>query len=408
METPTGEPRWPSLRPRKGETNSSPYRQVFLGFRALVVILFLILIAQLVRLQVVESGKYQERAEINALRELVEPSARGLIYDREGRPLVQNVARYFAAVIPADLPERGEIGVYRQLGQVIGMKAEEIDQKVKEQSQKQGPLTPVLVKEDLSRETAMVLREVEPHLPGVRLLIQPTRAYLQGSMLSHVLGYVGSISEEEYAQLRIQGYQLQDRVGKAGVEMVYEKLLRGRPGKKLVEVDSEGREKRVISEKRPQDGANILLTIDLDLQQYLYNVLKQYADRSDNAAAAIMDVHSGEVLAMVSLPEYDNNIFSRKVTDQELAQLTNDPGKPLLNHAIGEMYPPGSTFKTIVGAAALQEKVATPATSITSRGVIYVENEFDPNIIYRFPDWAALGTLDFYGGLAMSSNVYFY
>jgi penicillin-binding protein 2 len=121
-----------------------------------------------------------------------------------------------------------------------------------------------------------------------------------------------------------------------------------------------------------------------------------------------MDVKTGELLAMVSLPTFDNNVFSSPITDQDLAALVDSPGKPLVNHLIAERYPPGSTFKTIVGAGALQEQVAAPWTTITSRGYITVENEFDPNVVYIYPDWAPLGALDFYGGVAMSSNVYFY
>ena len=132
------------------------------------------------------------------------------------------------------------------------------------------------------------------------------------------------------------------------------------------------------------------------------------ASSSDNAAAVVMDLENGEVLAMVSLPTLDNNIFSGPIGAQELATLVNDPGKPLLNHAISEMYQPGSTFKTIVAAAALQEGIASTDTVINSRGYITVEREFDPNVVDIFRDWAALGPLDFYGGLAMSSDIYYY
>ena len=121
-----------------------------------------------------------------------------------------------------------------------------------------------------------------------------------------------------------------------------------------------------------------------------------------------MDIKTGELLATASYPSFDNNVFSSPITDQDLAALVDSPGKPLVNHLIAERYPPGSTFKTIVGAGALQEQVAAPWTTITSRGYITVENEFDPNVVYVYPDWAPLGALDFYGGIAMSSNVYFY
>src|SRR2546422_7455379 len=150
------------------------------------------------------------------------------------------------------------------------------------------------------------------------------------------------------------------------------------------------------------------MSIVWDVNRKTAEVLNEYASASDNAAAAVMDVKTGELLAMVSWPGFDSNVFSGPLSDQDLAALVDSPGKPLVNHLVADRYPPGSTFKTIVGAGALQEGVAAPWTTITSRGYITVENEFDPNVVYVYPDWASLGPLDFYGGIAMSSNVYFY
>jgi len=380
----------------------------FALIKALVVLLFGALIVQLVHLQVIRGDEYARQAEINALRELPIPSARGLIYDREGRPLVQNSARFSATIVPGDLPERGETAVYRLLAAALGTPAAEIQAKVETSIDKEGEYTPVVIKQDIKEDTALVLMELEPHAPGLKVLVEPARRYLPGPALAHVLGYVGAISPDEYKQLKEDGYRLQDVIGKSGVELTYESLLRGRPGKKLVKVDAAGRELEVISERLPVDGANVVLTIDLEMQKQVEKILEQYVGPQDNGAAVVMDVHTGEVLAMVSVPSFDNNIFSGPLSERDLAALVDSPAKPLVNHAIAERYPPGSTFKTIVGAAALQEGIATPSTTITSRGYILVENEYDPNVVYPFKDWAALGPLDFYGGIAMSSDVYFY
>lgn len=404
-----GRRRWRSEKPRgEGRVSLGERRAVFAGLGALILILFGALTIQLIRLQIIHGDEYVRKAEINTLREVQIPAARGLIYDRNGVPLALNAVRFSAAIVPGDLPERGAVGIYRQVERVIGVPAEEIEARVKESVSRQGEYVPAIIKSDLDRETALILRELEPYLPGVRLLVEPTRRYPAGALVSHILGYVGPISAEEYERLHDQGYLLQDYIGKAGVERYYEGLLRGRPGRKLVEVDAVGRELRSISERRAIDGANLVLSIDLDLQKKTAEILEKYAEGSDNAAAVVMDVRTGEVLAMVSLPGFDNNIFSRQVSEEELADLLEDPAKPLVNHAIAEMYQPGSTFKTIVGAAALQEGVATPGTVITSRGYITVRHEYDPNAVDVFRDWAALGPLDFYGGLAMSSDVYFY
>jgi penicillin-binding protein 2 len=366
------------------------------------------LILQLINLQVIRGDEFKQRAEINALREVPLPAARGLILDRNGQPLVQNSAQFSAAIVPGDLPARGETAVYQLVSRVTGVPVDEVATKVQDSSENQGEYSPAVIKENIDRDAALQLMELVPHAPGLKVIVEPSRRYLTGSLLSHVLGYVGPISAEEHAALIDEGYLLQDFLGKTGVESTYESALRGKPGKKLIEVDSAGRELKTVSERKPIDGSNLVLSIDLDLQRKATEVVNEFAAGSDNAAAAVMDVKTGELLAMVSLPTFDNNVFSSPITDQDLAALVDSPGKPLVNHLIAERYPPGSTFKTIVGAGALQEQVAAPWTTITSRGYITVENEFDPNVVYVYPDWAPLGALDFYGGVAMSSNVYFY
>jgi penicillin-binding protein 2 len=185
-------------------------------------------------------------------------------------------------------------------------------------------------------------------------------------------------------------------------------VLRGTPGSRQVETDASGRDLRVLDEKPSVTGSNVVLSIDLDLQQKVEQFVREGMRASLNAAAIVMNVHTGEVLALVSLPTFDNNIFTGEVDEAALEKLIADPGKPLLNHAIAEQYAPGSTFKQITGLAALQEGIANANTQITSLGVLQVENEYDPSIKYPFKDWAALGTLNFYRGVAMSSDVYFY
>jgi penicillin-binding protein 2 len=378
------------------------------GLRALVILMFGILVVQLINLQIIRGEEFQEQAEINALREVPIPASRGLIYDRNGKLLVENAARFSAAIVPGDIPDQGETAMFRAVSDTIGVPVLEIDRTVREGATTRGEYSPAVLKRDIDRDTALMLMELAPHYPGLQVLVEPSRSYLTGDLLSHVLGYTGPISAEEHAELESEGYLLQDFLGKAGVEYTYEEQLRGKAGKKLIEVDALGQELSVISERRPIDGSNVVLSIDLDLQQRVVDVLKEFQGNSLNAAAAVMDVRTGEVLAMASLPSYDNNVFGKAISEAELTALVDAPGKPLVNHVIAERYPPGSTFKTIVGAGALQEGVASAGTTITSRGYITVENEFDPNVVYVYPDWSPLGTLDFYGGIAMSSNVYFY
>lgn len=403
-----GRRRWRAREPKRESGPNARTLTVSAMLKGLVILMFGILVIQLINLQIIHGEEYKHQSAINAIREVPTAAARGLIYDRNGKALVSNSARFTLTVVPGDLPDGGEEAVYRQISRVIGMPTDEIQAKVQEGIDNQGEYSPAVIKTDVDRETALVLMELEPHAPGLRVQVDPARTYLTGDLLSHVLGYVGPISAEEYARLADKGYGYQDYVGKSGVEATYESELRGQNGKKLIEVDAAGRELRTISERPAVDGKNMVLSIDLDLQQQVTDILKQYSGTSLNAAAAVMDVHTGELLAMVSLPSYDNNVFSSSISQSDLDALLNDPGKPLVDHVIAEQYPPGSTFKTIVGLAALQEGIATPATTITSNGYITVENEFDPNVVYVYPDWAPLGTLDFYGGVAMSSDVYFY
>jgi penicillin-binding protein 2 len=378
-------------------------------FGLLVVFLFGVLSLQLARMQLVNGEEYERRAQTNRLRlETLLPS-RGLVYDASGRPLVENVPSYAAAVVAADVPEGRESVISVALQELTGVPAGQILDKITERQQSNDPFTPAVIKDNLTQETAFRLREKLADLPGVRVVVEPKRRYLDGEMFSHILGFVGPVYEEDYAALAPAGYQLNDRVGKAGIEYTYESLLRGQIGSQAVETDASGREINVLDSTPATPGLNVVLSIDSELQRNVERILRESMGSSLNAAACIIDVHTGDILAMVSLPNYDSNLFSGQVNDAALDRIAKDPGKPMLNHVISEMYPPGSTFKQITGLASLQEGIATAGTQITSYGSIQVTNEYDPNIVYTFRDWRSdLGTMNFYRGLAMSSDVYFY
>jgi penicillin-binding protein 2 len=360
-------------------------------------------------MQLVDGEKYRLRAETNRLRLVPIMPARGLIYDRNGAPLVANRPTFAAAVVAADLPKERETEITVKLQEMLRIPAGDISQTVETRRRSNDPFSPAIIKDNLTQEQAFSLREKLPDLPGVRVVIEPSRQYLEGSLVSHVLGFVGRIDEDEYASLSAAGYELTDYLGKTGVEYTYESLLRGTPGTRDVETDASGREIRVLGEKPAKPGANLVLSIDLDLQRKVEEYLRAAMGKSINAAAVVVDVHTGDILSMVSLPTYDNNIFTGKLDEAALKKIQADPGKPMLNHVIAEQYAPGSTFKQITGIAALQEGVASAGTMITSRGYIQVPNQYDPKIVYTFKDWRSdLGTMNFYRGVAMSSDVYFY
>lgn len=400
--------RWRSNR-REVPNEAQALQNKFFYLRLLILALFAVLALQLIRMQIFQGEAYSQRAETNRLRILPIVPSRGLIYDRYGTPLVENMPSFSAAVIPADLPREEQARVLAELEPLLQVPVAEMEGAVEARRESDDPFTPLVLKRDLSEETAFTIREMQSRLPGVDVRAEPVRNYTKGALVAHILGYVGPVDESEYPELRSKGYQFSDRVGKSGVEMTYESILRGVVGRKQVEIDASGREMRTLDATPARPGLSVVLTLDLDLQQKVTEILQQaMANGSRNGAAVVLDVRTGEVLAMVSLPSFDNNVFSKTLTDEELRALLDDPGRPLLNHAISEMYPPGSIFKQVTGVAALQEGVATPNTTITSHGYITVPNQYDPSIRYVFRDWSALGTLNFYGGVAMSSDVYFY
>lgn len=375
--------------------------------RIAVLAAFVVLALQLARLQLVDGSQYRQRAELNQLR--VEPviPPRGVIYDRNGTPVVQNVPSFAAAVVAADVPKADTLRIAGGLQQITGVPALETVLKIEQARRSNDPFTPVILKDGMTQDETFRLREQLAGLPGIQVVVQPVRRYVTGPALADILGYMGRVDPQDYAVLKDKGYLASDSIGKAGVEASYEKYLRGVPGQKEIEKDASGREIRTLGETPAQPGNDLVLSIDLDLQKKTTELLTAAA-KGGQAAAVVMDVKTGEVLALVSLPTYDDNVLSGKIDEARLQQYLDDTKKPLVNHAISEQYAPGSIFKQITGTAALQEGVATPSTTINANGYIQVPNQYDPSIVYTFRDWNTFGPLNFYGGVAWSSDVYFY
>lgn len=400
----------PIWRPQKKQKidEASVLKRRFIFFRAVVVLTFAFLAVQLWRMQVVEGRHYQQKAENNRVRVLSLAPVRGVIYDRKDEPLVRNVPAFSISIVPADLPREREQEVANRLSKLIGVEPQEIIDKVEQGRTPLQYFLPMPIASGVTREMALTVEELHMELPGVTTQIEAVRRYLGGPGLSHILGYTGRISQPEYSVFKDQGYQLQDKIGKAGVELSFEKELRGKPGQEQVEVDVYGRKISTLLTEQPQAGANLKLTIDAELQREMEKLVKQTMGESRYAAAVAMDPKTGQVLGMVSEPSYDNNIFSGPLSQAQLDSLLNDPRRPLLNYAIGVGRPPGSIFKLVTASAALQEGVVTPSTPIFSAGSITVPSQYDPSIIYTFYDWAALGWLDLNRAIAQSSDVYFY
>ena len=411
MALPSRERRWRSPRRSPEKDPDSAVQQKFLVLAGVIALAFLTLSAQAFRLQVLRTGQYLDVARDNRLEKHTIPPARGLIYDRHGRLVAENAATFSAVIVAADLPKKRAAEIYGVLESLLRVPAVEIDQKV-EAARRRDPFTPVVIKREVPEDVALVLAERRRSLPGVDVRAEPIRVYSAGDLAAHLLGYIGPIEPDELRLVEKQKYRPDDRIGKAGVEVVYEGYLRGVPGERTFEVDVSGRELRTIEEDPARPGYNLTLSVDLELQKIVRDILQDSVRplNSKKAAAIIMDVRTGELLADVSIPGYDNNVFSHPLDDAKYGALINNPDKPLLDRSIAEKFAPGSTFKIITGLAALQEGVATPNTTIFSTNALIVKRDFDPTQADSFPEWqpGGLGLLSFARGIAMSSNIYFY
>ena len=380
-------------------------------------------------LQFVQGGDYRAWAERQRLRPVVIPAARGIIYDRAGTPLVRNVPSFNVAVVTAYLPddEAEAESVLIRLAVLLDMPYSAAGAHGSEDNKGLREIvpytytasySPLVIKPGIERDTALLLKQEAMTLPGVSVEVESVRDYPYSPLVSQMLGYMLPIpeeSEEEYVAL---GYDsATDRVGNAGVEATYEEVLRGEKGRMLVEEDVMGRLIRVVEQQAaPVPGDNVHLTLDLDLQRFVEEALRRAMAQPDvnspRGVAIVMNPQTGEILALVSLPTYDNNLFTRGISARDLQRL-EDPHRPLSNHAISDYLQPGSTFKIVMAAAALQEGVLTPRTRLSCPGTIVVPNKYypnDPGMAQPFYCWnrAGHGSLDVVGGIAHSCNIFFY
>jgi len=384
-------------------------------------------------LQFVQGEYYRERASRQSTRPDTIPTARGIIYDRNGTTLVHNVPSFDVTVVPVYLPDDEEQAqdVLIRLAMLLNMPYTTAGMRSGEEEPLPGvreivegvgdlaPYSPVVVKRGVERDAALLVAQQALVLPGVSVQLESARKYPYGPLVSHVLGYMLPIPEEKEEEFVAQGYDAAtDRVGFDGVEYTYEDVLRGQKGQRIIEEDVLGRMIRVVAEPvAPVPGHNVVLTLDVELQKFVEEALQRgMADPAANSprgVAIVMNPQTGEILAMVSLPTYDNNIFTQGASARDLQRLYEDVHRPMMNHAIADRLPPGSVFKIVLAAGALQEGVLTPHTRITCPGTIVVPNKYYPNDPGRaqpFHCWNRYGhgSLDVVGGLANSCDVFFY
>jgi penicillin-binding protein 2 len=362
---------------------------------AVVALAFTLLAARLWYLQVERGPEMRSLSENNRIRLVRVPAARGVVYDRHGEILIDNRPSFDVVFVPEDARERRR-EVLRNLAGYLGNEEPVLHQAMHAPT-KRPPYEGIVLRRDVDWSGVVALEAHQLDLPGVSLQVAPRRYYPFGPLAAHLLGYVGEASESELRD-GANGHRAGDLLGKAGVERSFDAALRGVPGGQQVEVDALGRRMRVLEEVTDLPGETLTLTIDRDLQEMAERALGE----ADGAIVAL-DPRNGEVLAMVSHPAYDPNVFARGIRREEWRALIQDPKHPLNNRAVQGQYPPGSTFKIAVATGALEESVVTPFTSVSCSGGIPFGNHF-----FRCWRKGGHGTVNIHSAIVQSCDVFFY
>lgn len=361
-------------------------------------------------IQIADGRSHLLAAENNRTRTFAQPAARGILYDRNGVSLVENVPTFAIAISPRDIipyPDRRA-----KLQQLLGIDTEAANE-LFGAPQLTGRDS-LIVKDAVTYEEAVRIQAAAADIPGLYVQSTFTRNYQldKAASLSHVLGYTGKMNAQEWQQILDQGttradraYSPTDRVGKSGVEKTYEHLLRGTYGKVLTEVNAQGRPGRQVSAVASVPGTGVYLTLDIQVQAQLEIAMKNAMHKlgKKRASAVAIDPRSGAVLGLVSLPAYDDNLFSKGIKSDAYAALLADPDMPLFNRAISGRFPSGSVIKPFVAAAALQEGIITKSTTFLSVGGLQISR-------WYFRDWrpGGHGVTDVRKAIADSVNTFFY
>lgn len=385
---------------RNGRNNSKDNRTVGRNFQSLLVMLIVTLllgagiIPRLFYLQVVQGDRHKQLADNNRIRLIPKAPIRGNIFDRNGKILASSRLSHAVYLWPVALKKAQWPETRKRISQILNIPEAEIQKRL----EAEGYSSPSLLRiaRGISPTQITALAEYGTQMEGVEVDVEAVRNYPNGDLAAHILGYTGEISEEELAKLKPQGYRMGDITGQMGVESSFESLLRGEWGGQQVEVDGANQVLQILGQKQAKPGNNVQLTIDIDLQKEAEKIL---GDRQ--GAIVAIDPRNGEVLAMVSRPTFDPNIFSSRISEATWQQLQSK-GNPFVNRAL-RGFPPASTFKIVTAAAGMET------------------GKFNPDIV--LPTYAALslgggaelgesnkagyGMLDFVGAIAYSSNTFF-
>jgi penicillin-binding protein 2 len=355
-----------------------------------------LIVAKLVYLQVFQYSYYFQMSEENRIRVLPRPAMRGKIVDREGRLLASDRPAYTVSIIPSEVSKLGYLA--SELAPLLEMDEQAIVRKVADRRTRK--YEPVAIRRDLSFPSVCIIEESSELFPGVIYQLDQTRTYYFGNTLCHLIGYTGEVDEREAKE---DQYRIGSIIGRAGVERQYDQALRGIDGIDYLEVSATGRIIGPLDDRPSKDpilGDELALTLDIDLQM----VIDSCFGDTLSGGAVFLDPKTGEILAIVSKPDYDANLFTGFVSRTDYQTLANDPRQPLFDRTIRGAYPPGSTAKLLTAGAALEEGLITTDTHFGGcRGGMQFGNRF-----FRCWEKRGHGSLDLYGAIEQSCDVYFY
>jgi penicillin-binding protein 2 len=422
----------------------APWRIIFFG--GILVLLSLVYVGRLFSLQVLQYSSWLAKSNENRTHEINLPATRGMIYDRTGYVLARNIPSYNVVITPANLPDDdGEIqNIYREVSKLTGIPVNRgevspndpyvpciSDHGISEivtYGETTAPYEPVKIACDVKEQVAMMIQENTSNWPGVSVDVVPVRDYPTGSLTASIIGFLGPIPATEEDYYRSQGFvPNRDKVGYAGVELSFQNLLAGVNGHRVVEWDIAG---QILDDLVPPvpatPGSSVVLTIDTRLQQAATSILQDEIkdwnqsfgeERMTSGAVIAINPRTGEILALVNVPSYENNRMARIIPAYYYQQLIADKRNPLLNLAVGAELPAGSVFKLVTATGGLNEGIVTPEEVLKTPGKITVKQIYyanDPGRPRDFVDWIyktnpdGFGQLDFVHAIANSSNVYFY
>lgn len=363
----------------------------------LMVLVIAVLIGRAGYLQIYEGEYYAGLADGNRIRIIPAVAPRGTFYDRNGQLLVTNRPGFTVSLLPLTSPIKEE--VIERLSALVHVPVEDIKAKIAGHS----GFDPIRIKADVTPDIVSIIEEQKELYPGVMIENTPIRDYVLKQEGAHTFGYVSEINDEELKEKKADGYKSGDIIGKFGLEKIYDKYVRGEDGGDQVEVDVSGKPVKRLGRKVPVPGDDLVLTIDKDLQTAAEKAVddRLAAIHASAAAAVVMNPQTGEVLAMVSRPAFDPNLFAHGISSKDWGKLNNNPFHPMDNKTISGEYPPGSTFKIVTGTAALTEGKVAPEEKIFDSGHHWI-------IPKGNAEGEALGWINFQEALAHSDNVYFY